>query len=81
MPVAKEVIEILACPVCKSEVVYDSGADRICCVNQGCRREYPVKEGIPFMVVEESTKWIFLSEIQVGLKWCVVLCSVENRKN
>ena len=54
MPVAKEIVEILACPVCKSEVVYESESDRICCVNQECQRTYPIKEGIPLMVVEES---------------------------
>ncbi len=48
----KELLEILACPECKSEVELKEG--RIVC--KGCGRKYPIKDGIPVMLVEESER-------------------------
>jgi len=48
----KELLEILACPKCKSSVVQEG--DRICCTNEECGLRYPVKEGIPVMLIEEA---------------------------
>ncbi len=49
--IKKELLDILACPACKSDVRLSN--DRIVCVK--CRRAYPIKNGIPIMLVEEST--------------------------
>jgi len=46
-----KLLEILACPVCKTEVEFKR--DRLVCVN--CRRAYPVRNGIPIMLVDEAT--------------------------
>ena len=46
----KELLKILACPACKSSV--ELKGNKICCA--GCKRKYPVKDGIPVMLVEES---------------------------
>ena len=46
----KELLDILACPVCKSEVFQD-GNFIIC---SKCGRRYPVKDGIPVMLAEEA---------------------------
>lgn len=43
-------LEILACPLCKTEVRVE--ADRLVCVR--CGRRYPIREGIPVMLVEEA---------------------------
>jgi len=53
MPIDPELLEILACPVCKTpvEVVRD-GAGLRC---GQCRRVYPVQDDIPVMLVEEAT--------------------------
>jgi hypothetical protein len=48
----KKLLEILACPECKTEVVYDEQQQKIIC--NKCRRKYPVKDGIPIMLVEEA---------------------------
>ena len=48
----KELLEILACPACKGNVEYKE--ERIVCL--GCGRKYPIKEGIPVMLVEEAEK-------------------------
>lgn len=46
----RELLEILACPLCKTEVRLD--ADRIVCVK--CGRRYQVRDDIPVMLVEEA---------------------------
>jgi len=53
MAINKELLKILACPVCKSAVeVFEN--EFIKCVS--CSRKYPIKENIPIMLVEESEK-------------------------
>jgi len=46
----KELLEILACPACKAEVKME--AEKIICTE--CDRRYPIREGIPVMLVEEA---------------------------
>ena len=50
MPVDKELLEILACPVDKAPLAEEG--DRLVCTT--CRRRYPVRDGIPVMLVEEA---------------------------
>lgn len=50
----KELLEILACPACKAPVRQEE--DRIICTASGCGLRYPVREGIPVMLVEEADK-------------------------
>ncbi len=50
----KELLEILACPACKSPVVEQG--DRIICQGAQCGLKYPVREGIPVMLIEEAEK-------------------------
>ncbi len=46
----KEFLEILACPVCKTEVRLEQ--EKIVCTK--CRRRYPIRDDIPVMLVEEA---------------------------
>ncbi|MCK5534757.1 Trm112 family protein [bacterium] len=48
----KELLEILACPACKKSVELKD--DKIICTE--CGRKYPIKDGIPIMLVEEAEK-------------------------
>jgi len=50
--VDKELLEILACPVCKADVKEVEG--KIVC--QECGRKYPIRDGIPVMLVDEAKK-------------------------
>ena len=45
-------LEILACPACKGDVKQEG--DTIVCVGE-CRRIYPIRDGIPIMLIEEAT--------------------------
>ena len=46
----KELLDILACPACRAEVRLEG--DRIVCTS--CGKRYPVRDGIPIMLVEEA---------------------------
>jgi hypothetical protein len=46
----RELLDILACPSCRSAVTEEG--DELAC--KGCGRRYPVKDGVPVMLVEES---------------------------
>ena len=45
-----QLLELLACPACKTAVREEG--DRLVCVQ--CGRRYPVRDGIPVMLVEEA---------------------------
>ena len=52
MPIPKEILDILACPVCKNPVRPLSDDSGYRC--EACKRLYPVRDGIPVMLVEEA---------------------------
>jgi hypothetical protein len=48
-PISRELLEILACPICKREVKLKG--DKLVCIK--CGREYPIIDGIPNMLPDE----------------------------
>jgi hypothetical protein len=46
----KELLEILACPLCKTDVKLED--DKIVCTK--CGRRYPVRDDIPIMLIDEA---------------------------
>lgn len=52
MAISQELLEILACPVCKGDIEYDESAQKLNCLN--CGRKYPIKDDIPIMLEEEA---------------------------
>lgn len=46
----KELLAILACPACKSDVELND--EKIVCTK--CKRRYPIKDGIPIMLIDEA---------------------------
>jgi uncharacterized protein YbaR (Trm112 family) len=46
-------LEILVCPACRSGVEYKERRHLVVCT--GCGLRYPVREGIPVMLVEEAS--------------------------
>ena len=53
MPVEKELLEILACPNCKTPVRLVNDGHGLKC--DKCRRVYPIKDDIPVMLIDEAT--------------------------
>lgn len=52
----KELLEILACPKCKEPVRLDEAAQRLICVSPTCGLRYPIRDGIPVMLIDEAEK-------------------------
>jgi len=53
MAVPQDLLDILACPVCKTPVVLSDENEIVCC-NIECRRAYVVRDDIPVMLIEEA---------------------------
>ena len=53
MPVPRELLDILACPLCREEVRLTPDGNGLKCVK--CSRIYPIKDDIPIMLVDEAT--------------------------
>ena len=52
MSINNKLKEILACPKCKGQVVFEDD-NRIICY--ACGLIYPIRDGIPVMLIEEAT--------------------------
>ena len=55
MTVDQRLLEILVCPNCRGEVEYVDSEDVIVCRGE-CRYRYPVRDGIPVMLINEAEK-------------------------
>jgi hypothetical protein len=53
LAVDPRLLEILACPVCRTEVRPTADGGALVC--RTCRRLYPVVDDIPVMLVDEAT--------------------------
>jgi uncharacterized protein YbaR (Trm112 family) len=52
MAISQDLLEILACPACKSKVELKADGSGLKCVE--CKRVYPVRDDIPVMLVNEA---------------------------
>jgi len=53
MAVDPELLEILACPACKTPVILVHDGNGLKCAK--CHRVYPIKDDIPVMLIDEAT--------------------------
>ncbi len=54
--VEKWLLDILACPACRSQVVLANG-NWLVCQNDECGRKYPIRDDIPQMLIEEGDRY------------------------
>ncbi|MFP4634970.1 MAG: Trm112 family protein [Nitriliruptoraceae bacterium] len=54
MQLDERLLEILICPECHAEVEYKERRQLVVCT--GCGLRYPVRDGIPIMLVDEATR-------------------------
>jgi uncharacterized protein YbaR (Trm112 family) len=52
MEISKRLLDILACPICKTPVTLTPDSLGLKC--ETCRRVYPVRDDIPVMLPEEA---------------------------
>jgi LSD1 subclass zinc finger protein len=50
---SKELLEILVCPACKTNLQYRQNPESLKCSQ--CHRVYAVKDDIPIMLVDQAT--------------------------
>lgn len=50
-----ELKAMLVCPACKGDLIYEDNDTRIVC--PACRKVYPVRDGIPVMLINEAQPW------------------------
>lgn len=63
MPLEAGLLEILACPAChaplREEPAGDSapeGSELLCTADAGCGLAYPIRDGIPVLLVDEARR-------------------------
>ena len=54
MPISQELLEILRCPKCKSEVELKADNTGLKCLNPECALVYPIRDDIPVMLIDEA---------------------------
>lgn len=52
MAISKELLDILACPKCKGDIVLNETQDGLVCDN--CKLLYEIKDDIPIMLIDEA---------------------------
>ncbi len=50
--IEQELLDILACPKCRADVLLEG--EQIICTNPQCGLRYPVRDGIPVMLINEA---------------------------
>jgi len=53
MALDPQLLEILACPLCKADVKLTADSKGLKCVQ--CHRVYPIRDDIPVMLIDEAT--------------------------
>jgi len=48
-----ELLDILACPQCKADIKLTADEKGLKCIK--CQRVYPIKDGIPVMLIDEAS--------------------------
>lgn len=54
MALSEELLQILVCPACKQGVTLLEDGSALICV--ACGLKYPIRDGIPVMLVDEAEK-------------------------
>ena len=54
MGVPKDLLDIMACAFCKSELRLDG--NKLHCVNKECGLVFPIKDDIPIMLIDEAER-------------------------
>jgi len=49
-----KLLDILVCPKCRTAVTLEG--DRLVCQNAACGLRYPIRNGIPVMLIEQAGK-------------------------
>ena len=51
---SQELLDLIRCPVCKGTLDYSEAKQALRCA--ACSRTYPIRDGIPVLLVDQSTQ-------------------------
>lgn len=51
---SKQLLDILCCPKCKGDLLYQPDDNKLTC--RKCDKIYPVRNGIPIMLIDEEMR-------------------------
>ncbi|HKA68398.1 MAG TPA: Trm112 family protein [Actinomycetes bacterium] len=54
MDIDPVLLEVLACPRCRSPLRVDEAAAELVCTSPSCGLAYPVRDGIPVLLVDQA---------------------------
>ncbi len=54
--ISKDLLDILVCPFCKSEIRPDDKGTMLKCLKAECAFEYPVQNDIPIMLINKARR-------------------------
>ena len=60
----KKLLEILVCPLCKSELIYKKDEQELIC--KADRLAFPIRDGIPVMLEQEARVLAAGEEVPAG---------------
>ena len=52
MPLSPQLLEVLVCPKCRGALEYREAQSELVC--HACKLRYPVRDGIPIMLIDEA---------------------------
>lgn len=56
MSIEQSLLDILACPKSLSPLRLDTAADELVCTDPACGLAYPIKDGIPVLLIDSARK-------------------------
>lgn len=56
MELSATFLEVAACPACHSKFAVDYDRHELECTNTGCGLAFPVRDGIPVLLVDEARR-------------------------
>lgn len=56
MDLDPKLLEILACPACHAPLSVDHAVSTLNCTGDTCGLRYPVRDGIPVLLIDEAEK-------------------------
>ena len=51
--ISQDLLDLVVCPACKSDLELKTNPEALKCT--ACRRVYPVRDGLPVLLIEEAT--------------------------
>jgi len=54
LTLAPSFLDVAACPACHAKLAIDYGAEALACTGPACGLIYPVRDGIPILLIDEA---------------------------